>query len=392
MKKYLLPWMLLLIYASINAQSSLTNNYFRDIKQYGEEPVQFVNKYLSKYDLLIFDDALHSAYEPFAFYNNLITDPAVSKNINFIFLEVIGTTSQPLIDSFLKNGTSDSTILIKIFQDDYTGMGWRYQTYLDLFKRVWQHNKGLADSQQIKIVAVNPPVYWEAIHSKQDYELFQNTLKSRDYFMYLEISERMEDFVGQKKGIFLCNTRHAYNNVKNLNGDLYWNTATFFRQRNPGKTASIRIHNVALSIERKQKTSSDESEISYKWTEMNNGTWDSAFALNLNRPVALSLKNTFFGRTNYIGNHMLNVEKGTTMADAYDALIFLAPLKQLHFSAKMSYLYTAQFQFELKRRLKLLEGSNYENYLKQNNAENFEEFYKNNFKYTPITENRLMKE
>ena len=88
---------------------------------------------------------------------------------------------------------------------------------------------------------------------------------------------------------------------------------------------------------------------------------------------------------------MLNVQKGTTMVDAYDALIFLAPLTRLHLSAQMSYIYTQQFKPELERRLRLLNGDGYLNYLKENSADNFEEFYQRNFNYTPAADNRLLK-
>lgn len=382
-----------------DAQSSIAENYFRDIKRFGEDPLVFVNKCLRSHQLLVFDDALHPAYEPFAFYNQLINDPSFSRKLNYIFLEATNTNNQPLIDSFLNGKIADSTILIKLFQDDYTGMGWRYQTYLDLFKTVHQHNRDLPDSLKIKIVGVSPPIYWEAIHTWKDYELFQGTLKSRDYFMYLEIVEKMENFKGNKSGIFLCNTRHAYKNIRNHNGELYWNTTTFFSQRNPGKTYSIRIHNVTLAIDKKKETSSAArkstdglNETVYKWIKMDNGHWDAAFEMNFNRPVALPFKNTIFGKTAYVGNHMLNVEKGTTMMDAYDALIFLAPLTQLHFSAEMSYIYTPQFKPELERRVRLLHGDKYMNYLEKNSAVNFDEFYRKNFEYIPISDNKLIEE
>jgi hypothetical protein len=399
MTHYFFVGALLTICLSAKTQSTSVKQYLTDIKQYGQDPVEFVSNNLVKYDLLVFDDALHSAYEPFVFYNQLINNPAVSRKINFIFLEVIATTSQPQIDSFLNSKTQDSSILLKAFQNDYTGMGWRYQTYLDLFNTVWQHNKQVPDSLKIKIIGVNQPVYWEAIHTWQDYELFQNSLKARDYFMYLEILDKMKYFYSHKKGIFLCNTRHAYKKIKNANGELYWNTNTFFNQLNPGKTCSIRIHNATLSIESIKKTvpgsrKSTEglSETNYKWVKMDNGRWDTAFTMNTNKPVAIPLTNTVFGKTIYVGNHMLNVQKGTTMEDAYDAVIFLAPITQLHFSAEMDYIYTPPFKPELERRLKLLKGDAYDKFLKENNATDFEAFYKKNLSYVPITANTLIKE
>jgi hypothetical protein len=51
---------------------------------------------------------------------------------------------------------------------------------------------------------------------------------------------------------------------------------------------------------------------------------------------------------------MLDVAAGQTMADAYDAVIFLAPLEDLHQTALVGELYTQEFRVELARRLALL--------------------------------------
>ncbi len=389
---------LLFGYSIVNGQSASLKKYSADIKHYGKEPVEFVEGTLNQYDLIVFDDALHSAYEPFVFYNQLINSPSLNGRINYIFLEVINTTAQPLIDSFLNASTKDTTILIKAFQDDYAGTGWRYQTYLDLFTTVWEHNHHLPDSLRINVIGVNPPIYWEAIHTWQDYELFQNTLSTRDYFMYLEILKKMQNFKMGKKGLFLCNTRHAYKNIKNAEQQLYWNTTTFFSQRNPGKVFSIRIHNVTLSIQSVKKSETGRkstdglNETIYNWVKMDNGLWDTAFAINNNKPVAIPFAKTAFGKTKYVGNHMLNVNPGTTMLDAYDALIFLAPLNNLHFSAQLNYIFTPQFKPELQRRLMLLKGNDFDKFLKDNNCSTFDEYFTKTSQYVPITLNNFLKE
>lgn len=398
MRIYFLLFVLFIGLINAIGQSAKLEKYKADLKSYGQDPVEFVRRTLDQHDLLVFDDALHSAYEPFVFYNQLINTESLNGKLNFIFLEVINTTAQPLIDSFLNAKSKDSTILSKVFQDDYTGLGWRYQTYLDLFNTVWEHNQGKPDSSQIHIIGVNQPIYWDAIHTWKDYELFQNTLASRDYFMYLEILKDMQNFKKGKKGFFLCNTRHAYKNIQNSEHQLYWNTTTFFSQRNPGKVFSIRIHNATLSLESFKKTGAERkstdglNEIVYKWIKMDNGLWDSAFADNENKPVAIALEETAFGKTTYVGNHMLNIVQGTKMSDAYDALIFLAPLDKLHFSAQVSYIYTQQFKPELERRIRLLKGNDFDKFLKENNSSTFDEFFNANSKFIPITQNTFLKE
>lgn len=398
MKVFLFLVILLFGHISVNGQSTKLKKYNSDLKKYGQDPIEFVRSTLNQHDLVVFDDALHSAYEPFVFYNKLINTESLNGKIDYIFLEVINTTAQPLIDSFLSSKFKDTTILSKAFQDDYTGTGWRYQTYLDLFTTVWEHNHHLPDSLRINVIGVNPPIYWEAIHTLKDYELFQNTLDSRDYFMYLEILKKMQNFKKGKKGLFLCNTRHAYKNIHNSEHQLHWNTTTFFSQRNPGKAFSIRIHNVTLSIELVKtsepgrKSTDDLNETKYTWIKMDKGLWDSAFAANGNKPVAISFEKTEFGKTTYIGNHMLNVIPGTTMFDAYDALIFLAPINDLHFSAKLKYIFTKQFKPELERRLRLLKGDGFDMFLKDNNSSTFDEYFLKICQYVPITPNKFLKE
>lgn len=379
-----------LFFVAICGYAAAGAQYTDDIRRHGREPVAFVSDALNRYDLIAFDDALHSAYEPFVFYNQLITHSSLTGKIHYIFLEAINTTAQPAIDSFLRAKEKDSTILMKAFQDDYAGTGWRFQTYMDLLSTVREQNRSLPDSLKIKVIGVSPPVYWEAIHTWKDYELFQNSLQARDYFMYLEILRNMKK---GRKGMFFTNTRHAYKNIRNAAGKLYWNTATFFTQWNPGMIYSIRIHNVTLSIESARKPATQRKstdglgEKSYKWIKMDGGRWDAAFAENGNRPVAVPFKRTSFGQTPYVGNHMLNVAPGTTMYDAYDALIFLAPLTELHFSAQFNYIYTPQFKPELERRLWLLKG---DGFLKR--EETFDEYFRRSFGYVPVEKNTFLKE
>jgi hypothetical protein len=169
--------------------------YTTVIREQGHDPVAFVNQSLKKYDLIVFDDALHHAYEPFQFYIQLLQDKQFREKVKYIFIEVFSITSQPYVDKYLNSPVKDSTHLLKVFQDDFSGYGWRYQTYLDLFSAVWTINKALPIEEKIKIVPVDQPVYWEALHTRQDYDLFQQSLSGRDYFMYKNIQTTLKNFL-----------------------------------------------------------------------------------------------------------------------------------------------------------------------------------------------------
>ena len=353
---------LLLVLVFISGYSQRTIHEYTSVVRKGKSPVEFVNNMLGQKDLIVLDDALHSADEPFRFYIDLVQDKKFRDYSPTIFIEVLSIAAQPQINRFLQSPVKDSTLLMKVFQDDFSGYGWRYQTCLDLLAAVWDANRELPDGKKIEVVGVDQPIYWEGIHARQDYDIFQQSLAARDYFMYKVIAAGMKDFKSSKKGIFLTNTRHAYKAIRHADGRLYWNAATFLHQYHPGKIYSVRMHNVSLYIEKqlndqKSRTTEGLDRVSYRWVRIDGGKWDSAFSQAGNRPVAFSIKGNVFGNTPYIGNHMLDVQKGQTMQEAYDAVIFLKPIAELHSSAIMNYFYTPVFKQELQRRILVLHNN-----------------------------------
>lgn len=378
-------------------QDCTLKQYVHTIKQQGRNPIQFINEQLKKHPLIVFDDALHSAQEPFDFYQDLIRNIAFQEEVKYIFLEVISIAAQPHIEAFLNSRTRDSTLLLKVFQDNFSGYGQRYQTYLDLFNTVWEVNRQLLEEKKLHIIGLDQPIYWEAIHSRQDYDIFQSSLIGRDYFIYKMILKKLVSFKEDKKGIFLTNTRHAYKHIRKANGDLYWNCMTFFDQWHPGKAYSIRIHNVTLSIEKfveqlqEPRTAQGLERYKYNWVRMADGLWDQAFAENGNKPIAFSLVDNCFGKAPYIGNHMLNAQTNQKMYHAYDALLFLAPLEELHFSAQTNFFYTPSFKKELKRRILLLEGDKLPKLLHKHGINSIENYIEKISAYQPKAKNNLWK-
>jgi hypothetical protein len=321
--------------------------YIAVLSEQGQEPVNFVINNFQNYDLLIFDDALHTAVEPFEFYQKLIKTPSFFNNIKYIFIEVFSINKQQHIDAYFKSDPEKIELLFPAFQDDVNGTGWSYKTYFDLLHTIYTQNKTLPENERLKVIAVSNPTYWSEIKTGKDLELFQKSMRSYDFVMYKTIALEMDNFEKDKKGIFLTNTRHAYKGIKNKKGELYWNTGTFFHQWHPDKTYSVRLHNVQLSLEKNEN-------VVFLWDRIGGGIWDSAFEMYGNTPVAIPLENNIFGMESYVGNHMLNVAPNQTIYDAYDALIFLGPLEKMHKTAIVDIIYTKEFKRELLRRYPIL--------------------------------------
>jgi hypothetical protein len=321
--------------------------YIKVLETEGEEPIDFVINKLKEVDLIIFDDALHTAVKPFEFYQELIKTPSFYKKVKKVFIEATSVNKQQHIDAYFESEPENRELLYPAFQDDINGTGWPLKTYFDLFHTIYVLNRSLPEEQRLEVIGVDNPTYWSEIKTKRDLELFRKTLRSRDFSMYKMIVTELNNFEDGEKGIFLTNTRHAYKGIKNSKNKFYWNTGTFFHQWHPGKTYSIHFHNVYLFFEKNEKPA-------MKFDRIADGIWDSAFKALGNKPTAISLKNNVFGNEKYIGNHMLNVAPNQMMYDAYDALIFLGPLENMRRTALVDFIYTDKYKIELQRRYKIL--------------------------------------
>jgi hypothetical protein len=335
--------------------------YLRALHQQGQEPIPFVVGKLDTFDLLIFDDVLHTAVEPFEFYQRLVKDAAFRRKAPAIFLEVIPSNKQRHLDAYLAAKEDDPRLLYPTFQDDANGLGFPYKTYFDFLQVVRAVNQSLPKDARFKVLGVGSPTWWAEIQTPQDLEQFRKSLASYDHHMYASIRDELDQFRSNKKGIFLTNTRHAYKGIRRKDGQYFWNTATFFEQRHPGKAYSIRLHNVTLSIlgvkeppASAPKTAEGRERIEYKFVRMARGLWDSALRAHGDRPVAFPIVGNVFGEEPYIGNHQLDALPGQKMKDAYDAVIFLAPIEKLRRTALVDFIYTPSFRQELKRRYRIM--------------------------------------
>jgi hypothetical protein len=330
--------------------------HLADLRSHGGEPLAFVLNQLERHDLVVFDDALHTLVEPFAFYQRLVREPAFRERARFVFLEAVPLNQQGHIEAYLAAAAEDPRLLYPAFQNSASGDGFPYVTYFDLLRTIHEVNRALPDSERIRVVAVGSPTYWSEVRTPRDLEIFRQGLDAYDYTMYAMIRSTLGS---EGKGIFLTNTRHAYQAIRHADGSLYWNATTYFHEREPGRAYSIRFHAPQLVIERLRedttgtRTTAGMERIDYHWDRIDGGAWDRAFR-DHGEPVAVPLEGTAFGEAPYVGNHMLDVAPGQTMADAYDAVIFLAPLEDLHQTAITGAIYTAEFRAELARRLTFL--------------------------------------
>ncbi len=327
-----------------------------ELKEEGRDPVGFVIAALEDRDLIVFDEGLHSAVEPWEFYARLVSDPRFSSRARFVFLEAVPFNQQKHIDAYLAAPANDQSLLWPAFQNALA-TGWNYQIYYDFLSAVRTANRALPAEKRIRVIGVSPPSYWSEITSPEDYVRYRRDgYAGFDHDMYARALMHLGGFDGSAKGIFLTNTRHAYTGLKNAEDGYFWNAATYFSQWHPGRAYSIRFNAPFLEVkkageEKGPTVGSMAAGVVYGWTRADGGAWDAAFAANGGGEVAVAFEKTSFGAAPYVGNTMLSAAPGQTMADVNDAVIHLKPLESWRQTATNGAMYTPAFREELKRRL-----------------------------------------
>jgi hypothetical protein len=347
--------------------------YLTVLREQGQEPIRLVLGKLATHDLLIFDDAVHDALEPWEFYQQLVRDKAFQQLAPRIFLECIPINKQRHLDAYLNAASDDPRLLYPAFQDDWNGRGWPVQTYFDFLRTVRTINQTLDCESKLRVMGVCCPTFWSEIQTHEDLVQFHKFGASFDYHMYAAILNEMAQFKEHQKGIFLTNTRHAYKGIRRKDGQFFWNAATFFHQWHPGKTYSIRVHGVSVVPVKAGPMTSPKD---FKFVRMAHGLWDSAFHAAGDKPVAFPLQGNVFGQELYIGNDQFDTAPNQKMQDAFDALIFLVPIEKLRASADANQIYTPAFLRELKRRFGLMyTEAQLEEVFERTGTKNLDEFF-----------------
>jgi hypothetical protein len=359
--------------SSGNDSEERLHPYLSVLREHGQEPIRFVLDKLGTHDLIVFDDAMHDALEPWEFYQQLVRDKAFLQRAPVVFLEAIPINKQRHLDAYLNAASDDPQLLYPAFQDDWNGRGWSLQTYFDLLRTVRTVNQTLSSKSKLRVLGVGSPTYWSEIQTRQDLIQFYKSGAAFDHHMYAIILNELAQFKAHQKGIFLTNTRHAYKGIRRKDGQFFWNAATFFHQWHPGKAYSIRVHNITIVPVKGGATSSPKD---FKYVRVAHGLWDSAFRAAGDTPVAFPLQGNVFGQEPYIGNDQFDTAPNQKMQDAFDAVIFLAPIEKLRGAADAKQIYTPAFLCELKRRFGLMyTEEQLEEVFKRTKTKNLDEFF-----------------
>ncbi len=309
---------------NISRSPTDTSSFIDYLKINMKDPKEFVLDKLEKNNLVMYGE-IHRRKWSWDFCTEIINDRRFVEQTGVIFMEM-ASNKQNEIDHFYSNDTIDKELLLNIFRD-YMIDGWNDKGKFDFLIAVWTLNKNLPLHKRIKVVAVDTPRIFSEEGLKND-TIDRDVFMAQDILSYFKIKADKRNALFIVGSAHICKTRSSAGAM--LTNKMPNNSYTIF-------THCPRVDNFIIVHER-----------------IRQGMFDFAFYKNGDKPVALELKNSPFGKEPFDG---LYFDGSGTFQDNYDGYIFLGSLDNEPNGELLLEMYNDKFIDEIDRRYKLIGSS-----------------------------------
>lgn len=195
------------------------------------DPQGTVLQLFAQYDLVAVSE-FHRAKEVHVFLQSLIRDRRLTEHhVKNIVVEFGNAKYQDVADRYVFGGQVSPDDVKKIWRNTTMFLVWDSPLYEEFFRAVREVNARLPRSKKLRVILGDPPIDWENVQTKADYERYAD----RDLF-YAQVVEREVLNRGQKAllvagGLHFINARETKKEIpdkKRSAGDL-------LHRRHPGK-------------------------------------------------------------------------------------------------------------------------------------------------------------
>lgn len=260
--------------------------YVKNIRQYKEDPINYIMQLFETYDIVILCERLHPEYTQWEFFSELILNEIFARKVQNVFTEVGDVQDQEQLDNYLNTHFAAEEDLQRATAKIVRESGcvwpiWSNTNIYDFILRLHQYNEAQDNMSRINLFFTDMYLNWDEIEnpSKRD-SIIVHT--NRDSIMAYNIINQFNKLKNQKC-LLITNTRHAWNIGKN--------EAAYIFEKFPDKTAAVLINGTAQLL----------------YPAMN-GTLDAA-ALEVTDDIwAIDFKNCPIGNTHWdlFPSHKLN--------------------------------------------------------------------------------------
>src|SRR5579863_5010299 len=303
------------------------------IRNNSRKPVDYIFDLFNKYDIVVLSERLHTEYTQYELISQIVTDRRFEDRVGNIFTEIGSVSFQDTLNRYLNSSYSTEDELNKrtsILQRNGTSSVhalWDATNLFDLLKTVNKLNCTISDSNRINWYFTDLTTNWETTTSEN--WLRGLTPLIRDSLMEMHIIQKYRGLIlhqRRKKALVIMNTPHSFGAFVPKSGiPCQWmniplmsyleNKSTTARLMNdlPGKIANVMINTVS-------------QKFGPVLIPVQNGKWETAFALAGNPAVGFDFAGSPFGGDSfdefYINGNSVKYK------DIFTGFVFYQPLEQ----------------------------------------------------------------
>jgi len=305
------------------------------LEKEGMDPGEFVLDALEGYPLVIYGE-IHKRMWSWNLGKSLIRDKRFPESTGTVFLE-ISAHSQKVIDAFLANPKLEEESILEVFREIQSN-GWHDRGMFEFIIEVWKLNQTLPGEKKIKIIAADIPRPFGAFKTAAEQNSYFENGPDRNEFMVQTVENHLRNKSDGRHGLFIVGAGHAYKS-----------SPLAPSQGTAGALLAARLPKGGVfSIFTHTPISDNGGKIHGR---IRQGSFDLAFRLNGDKPVAFRLKDSPFGREPFDAlPEMSYFSAAGTFSDNYDGYVFLGSLDDEPNDYILYDLYSDEFVKELQRR------------------------------------------
>jgi hypothetical protein len=215
--------------------------YVKNIKQYKQEPINYVMQLFDKYDIVVLCERMHPEYTQWEFFSKIVLNDTFATKVKNVFTETGDAHNQELLDSYMQTHFSTledlQRVTAQIVRENGVWPVWNNANIYDFILNLHQFNESKDKINQINLFFTDKTINWDSIKNSVEYNnvLFHT---NRDSIMAYNILNQYETS-HLNKSLVIVNTRHAWNYGHE---EKETNEVTYIFDKFPDKTAVVLIN------------------------------------------------------------------------------------------------------------------------------------------------------
>jgi hypothetical protein len=136
------------------------------------DPIDYIRRALEEFPIVCLTEGGHQARAPHEFLRRVVGNETILAAVDVVIVEFASAQHQPVLDAYIQGENVPFAKLSRVWRD--TGQSprapWDSPLYHQLLEVIRNGNRDLPPAARVRVIAGDPPIDWEQIKTRQDFE------------------------------------------------------------------------------------------------------------------------------------------------------------------------------------------------------------------------------